>query len=270
MKPNLTLCLMTCGEETEQQCLEAIAPFRDKIILQEVRNVCPQITALNMMLNQVETEYLIPLDADMILNEDAYERICRAIDKFGHDHNWHSILFKLFDTFTQRDILALKLLRTSIVKQFPFRNTATPDIEHFQRLTDAGFTCISQLLVKNPIGKHVVQGERFCYGKYRDVYQTLRVHGWEWDSAVFMGGTTLMERAKKHFDFFVKRFIITGNKDYLWAIGGMTDGIVSPAENVSKNLASDKEYLYPADKAVDAFLNWYCSELERHTAVPFF
>ena len=179
---DLTFCLITCGEETESECLAAIKPFRDKIVFQEVRNVFPQITALNQMLDQVTTPYLIPLDSDMILDENAYERIRMAIDKFSHDLNWHSLLFKLWDTLTEQEILALKILRTSIVKQYPFVDSPTPDVLHYKELTEAGYTCIDRYLTKSPIGKHVVRGPHFCYNKYRDVYMTLRRYKQAWDN----------------------------------------------------------------------------------------
>lgn len=270
MTPKITMCLMSCGEETEQECLAALQPFRDKIVLQEVRNVCPQITALNQMIDQAETEYLIPLDADIVLFSDAYERVQRAIEKFEHDPNWHTILFKLYDTFTEREILALKILRTRIMKVHPFRESATPDVEHFQRLTAEGYTCIDRLLVKNPIGKHILRGKHFCYNKYRDVYQTLRVHGWEWDSAVFMGGTTTLEKAKRHFDYFITRHLFSNNTDYLWAIAGMVDGLTAPVENCSKTLA-DREYLVSDEsKILDVFWDWYLGQNEKYHRDPLF
>src|SRR5574343_24788 len=103
---NITFVLMTCGEETEQECLESISSFRDQIILKEVRNVYPQIKALNQMIECVDTEYFIPLDADMILEHDAWSRIKQAINKYSHDPNWHSILFSLWDVLTERKIWA--------------------------------------------------------------------------------------------------------------------------------------------------------------------
>jgi len=266
----LTLCLMTCGEETEQECLAAIKPFRDEIEFQEVRNVYPQIKALNQMLDQVETEYLIPLDSDIILNENAFERIMTAIDKYAQDLNWHSILFKLYDTLSEKEILALKILRTKIMKLHPFREGATPDVEHFRRLTDEGYTCITNLLVKNPIGRHVVRGKHFCYYKYRDVYQTLRVHGWEWDSAVFMGGKTLMERSKKHYNYFIMKYLFTGNDDYLWCIAGMVDGITSPIENKSKTLDNPTYIVEHKAEIIDAYFRWYFEQYKSTLKVPLF
>lgn len=262
LKPLITFCLMSCGEPTEKACLRAIEPFRDKIVLQEVRNVYPQIRALNQMLRQADTEYLIPLDADMVLNENAYPRIMQAITKHACDANWHTLLFKLWDTLTEKEILALKILRTQIMHAHPFVESATPDVEHFQRLTKQGYTCITQYLNTDPIGKHIVRGKHFCYNKYRDVYQTYKSHGREWDSGVFMGGQTLLERAKKHFDYFLFKYLMTDKKDYLWCIAGMLDGIKSPIEHRSKTL-QPRKYLYTADSAIHHFYEWYIPHIHR-------
>ena len=236
MGAELTFCLISCGELTEQKCLAAIEPHKDKFVFQEVRNTYPQIAALKKMVDQVETPYLIPLDADILLYPDGFQRIRMAVDKYHHDPSWHSILFSLYDTLTQRKILALKVLRTSILKQIPFEESATPDVLHYKRLTDAGYVSINKYLEKPPIGDHVVCGERFCYHKYRDVYRTLRIHGWEWDPGVFLGGRTLEEKAKKHYVYFLSQYLLTDNVDYLHCIAGMMDGITSDLKNNSKSL----------------------------------
>jgi hypothetical protein len=247
---------MTCGEKTEKRCLAAIAPFRDKIEFREVRNVTPQIKALNLMLQSASTPYLVPLDSDMILDADAFERINRAIDKYSHDPNWHSILFPLWDTLTEQRILALKILRTEIMRSYPFIDSPTPDVEHFCRLTDAGYSCIQNYLSRPTIGKHVVKGKFFCYHKYRDVYMTLRKHDREWDQGVFKGGTTIYEKSKAHFDYFLYKHVITDDPDYLYCIAGMVDGITSPLEEKSKSLQRRPMRIKKA-LAIDEYVRWY-------------
>ncbi len=249
---------MTCGELTEQACLDAISPFRDQIILQEVRNVCPQIKALNQMIAGVETEFFVPLDADMILNPDAFQRITAAVDEYLYDQRWHSMLFPLWDTLTEKRILALKVLRTRAMKENLFIDSPTPDVEHFQRLTKKGYVCIDKHLSEDPIGKHVVCGQHFCYFKYRDVYQTYRMHGFEWDSGAFMGGNNVRERSKAHFDFFFRKWIEKDNRDYLHCIAGMLDGLVSPLEGKSKTLAKH-DYKISSKEAAYRYLEWYHS-----------
>lgn len=253
---DVTFCLMTCGELTEKDCLKAIEPFKEKIVLQEVRNVYPQITALNKMLEQVETPYLVPLDADMILNSDAYDRIRFVIDKHSHDPHWHSILFKLYDTLTEREILALKVLRTEVMKKYMFRESATPDVEHFKRLTDNGYTCINKYLQKSTIGKHVVKGKHFCYHKYRDVYMTLKSHGWEWDKGAFMGGETILQKSVHHFNYFMYKWAVTNDDDYIWCVAGMLDGLLTEPDHKSKDLKK-KPLRFNLKEAIHGFYSWW-------------
>ena len=253
---DITFVLMTCGELSEQKCVDAIQSFREHIEFVEVRNVFPQIKALNQMINSVETEYFVPLDADMVLYENAWQRISNAWRKHWRDPEWHSILFPLWDTLTEKKILALKLMRTSIMKNNLFAESSTPDVEHYKRLTSQGHKCVADYLKQSPIGDHIVAGKHFCYFKYRDVYQTYRSHNFEWDSGAFFGGDNLREKAKAHFDFFLYKWIITSNRDYLNCIAGMMDGILSPLENVSKSLEK-REYWMDENYAVEAFINWY-------------
>jgi hypothetical protein len=257
---DVTFVLMTCGELTEKECLAAIKSFRDEIEFFEVRNVYPQIKALNQMIEGVKTEFFIPLDADMILEHDAWPRIKNAINKNRHNTSWHSILFNLWDTLTERKILALKILRSRIAKENLFVESATPDVEHYQRLTSKGYTCVHDYLKQRPIGKHVVRGKHFCYNKYRDVYQTYRSHNFEWDSGAFLGGSDLMGRAKAHFDHFLYKWVITENKDYLHCIAGMMDGIFSPVEHRSKSLEK-RNYVIDSKWAIHHFLDWYLKPL---------
>lgn len=266
---DVTFVLMTCGELSEKQCLAAIEPFRSEIQFFEVRNVCPQIMALNQMIDGVSTDYFIPLDADIVLNEDAWPRIKKALEENKNDPSWHSILFPLFDTLTDRRILALKILRTSVAKDNRFVDGPTPDVEHYKRLTNLGHTCVHRYLNELPIGKHIVCGKHFCYFKYRDVYQTYRFYNFEWDSGAFMGGHDLRSRAKAHFDFFFYKYVETNRKDYLHCIAGMMDGILSPLEPKSKTLA-DRTYMVKSRKAIETFMNWYLEPMMLSTGQMLF
>lgn len=253
---DVTFVMMTCGEKTESQCLSAISSFRNQIEFFEVRNVFPQIKALNQMIAGVQTEFFVALDSDMVLDYDAWPRLVNAMNRHRHNENWHSILFPLWDTLTERKILALKFMRSSIMKANPFVESATPDVEHYQRLTGLGYVCIDDYLKQKPIGKHIISGKKFCYNKYRDVYQTYRAHNFEWDSGVFMGGTNLRERAKNHFDYFFYKYLLTGKLDYVHCIAGMMDGILSPIENKSKTLET-QPYKIWYRSAIQEFMKWY-------------
>ena len=109
MNKEISIVVISCGEESEKDCLSAIEPFQDQVEIIKIKNVFPQIKALNQMISSVQTEYFIPLDADIVLDHDAWPRIKNAINKNSHDKNWHSILFRLYDTLTEKNILALKM-----------------------------------------------------------------------------------------------------------------------------------------------------------------
>lgn len=264
----VSFVLMTCGELSEEACLAAVEPFHNEIEFHVVRNVYPQIKALNKMIDMVKTPYFIPLDADMVLYSDAWPRIQNAINKNEHDKKWHSILFQLYDTLTEKNILALKILRTEVMKKFPFSDTPTPDVEHYKRLTEAGYTCVHDYLKLRPIGDHVIKGKKFCYYKFRDVYQTYRAHNFDWDSNVFMGGNDLRSHAKAHCDFFLYKWFETENKDYLHCLAGMMDGILFPLENKSKSLEKE-EYKIESKWAFEAFMAWYMPEAYKQYSGTF-
>lgn len=237
-----TFCLMTCGEETEAECVSVIKGWLDHIVFQEVRNITPAYKALNQMFDQCETRFLTPLDADMILHADALERMREKIDVLQDDNKWHTILFPLWDTLTQEKIYALKIFNMDAMRSIPYKDDPCPDIQHFKDLTAAGLRSID-FYHEEPIGKHVVQGKFFCYAKYRDLYLTARSRPRDILENHFKGGRTLRERARLHHAFFVDRYKETGNEDYLYCIGGMLEGLTATLTYKSKNLG-DREMVY--------------------------
>jgi len=262
---DVTICVMSCGELTEKKCIKAIEPFLEQgCPFQRVTDVFPQSKALNQMIEQCDTPWLIPVDADIILYPNAWDRISNAWRKHWRGPNWHSILFPLWDTLTEKKILALKLMRTSIMKANLFTESSTPDVEHYQRLKSQGHICIHDYINQGPIGDHVVAGDHFCYHKYRDVYQTYRSHNFEWDSGAFLGGEDLRERAKAHFNFFLYKWAMTENTDYLYSIAGMMDGILSPIEHKSKSLESH-EYMIDKNYGIEAYWKWQIDEVMKYS-----
>lgn len=258
--PEVTFVLMTCGEKTEKSCLKSIESFQTEIAFKEVRNVCPQIVALNQMIECVDTEFFVALDSDMILESDAWSRIRYSITKHRYDPKWHTILFPLWDTLFEKKILALKVMRSEIFKKNLFKDTPTPDVEHYQRLTNSDYTCITEFLSQRPIGKHVVKGHHYCYNKLRDMYQTFRFHNFEWDSNLFMGGTDLLSKSKAHFDYFLLKWVETNKEDYLSCIAGMFDGLTARLEGSSKTL-NNRNYVVENKFAIGSYLNWYTNQL---------
>lgn len=244
---------MTCGEETEGECLRAIEP-RDRFVFDEVRDVRPATTALNAMISQCRTDYLVPLDADMIMRPGFFERISSVLAAKRDDPSWHSLLFPLWDTLTQEKIMALKVFRTSVVKSIPYQDKPCPDIQHYKDLTDAGYVAVN-LMHEAPIGDHVVRGNFFCYAKYRDLYTVARTYPDKILESHFKGGCGLKTRAKAHMEFFTRRYEETGNEDYLYCLAGMVEGLTNPLTYRSKDLG-DREMRVPITEAKNRFHRW--------------
>tara|TARA_Y100000034_G_scaffold42710_2_gene52295 strand:- start:16738 stop:17511 length:774 start_codon:yes stop_codon:yes gene_type:complete len=257
--------MTVCGELTEADCLKAIENYRDQLVFQEVRDVIPQVKANNQMITQCETDYLIPLDADMILHEGFAERIVSGVKRMDADPKCHTVLHSLWDTLTEQKIYALKLLRTSIMQEHLFAETATPDVEHYTRLQDQGYHSIN-LFDEPTIGKHVVKGAHFCYHKYRDVYQTMRSHKRVWCDGVAVG-QSIRDCAYNHYQFFINKYNDTDDQDYLYCIIGMMDGITSELEHKSKCL--DKPIELSPDLASHYFVEWYLkNEMSEKLELP--
>lgn len=211
---NCTFCLLSCGEDTEIECLASIENFKDKIIFQEVRNISPQSKALNTMIMQCRTDYLVPLDSDFILNKNALDRITEAINSTKLD-NWHSILFPMWDILTQEKIRSLKVFNTKIVKNFLYKNVRNPDAQHFSDLQAAGYKCI-EYMSEDPIGNHVCRGKIRCYSRYKDVVF----------SKIKTKGRIFAIRYALNHHFLFERFLKeTKNDDYLYCILGLYDGL---------------------------------------------
>jgi hypothetical protein len=75
-----------------------------------------------------------------------------------------------------------------------------------------------------------------------------------------MGGDTLREKAKNHFDFFFLKWTKTGNDDFLHCIAGMVDGLTSEVDHKSKSLDPKLGYRIKSEDAPGHFLNWYLNE----------
>ena len=63
-----------------------------------------------------------------------------------------------------------------------------------------------------------------------------------------------------HYDFFLYKWIMTNNPDYLCSIAGMMDGILSTVENKSKSL-ENRQYFIDKNYAIEAYLKWVTEDV---------
>ncbi len=75
----LTVFVISSGEETESDCLNALELQDCTFIIKHIRGVSPMSSAFQTMADQCQTRYFLQVDADMILNKDAVLKLYTVI-----------------------------------------------------------------------------------------------------------------------------------------------------------------------------------------------
>lgn len=212
--PGLSVCLISCGEDTEPECRQRLEAELFDQILYEVRDVYPQSAASNAALRRCPTGYMLQVDSDMVLYRGWYDRVMGELIRLHDDPRWYHRLFWLRDSFSGERVLALKLVRVALAAICPYRDVRVPDRDHALRMAPLPYTILPP--EGDPIGDHVLRGHERIYLKYKDEVLSARHYG---DAVV---------------DYFritgrrlLKRYEETQNQDYLYAIAGMVDGLES-------------------------------------------
>lgn len=231
-EPELTFCLISSGELTSQDCYDQIEPYLKKknFKFQEVTNVAPQYTAFNQMIKQCNTEFLIPLDADMLLKRNAINQVTHTIKNWKDLENWHTILFPVYDTQFEITGRSLKVFRTEILSEVPFKDVRFMDNQHWIDLQSKGYTAID-LTEGIPIADHVVKGEYFSYMRAKNHVIGAKTHLNKTKAATG-------ELPKGMFKLLIEGFQILLSKNDLdskYAIMGAYDGFHSDTPPPHKN-----------------------------------
>lgn len=180
----------------------------------------PQSAANNAMLRSAATEYLVPVDSDMILYPGWTSKVVSAIREHECEE-WYQILFPLWDTLLQRRIGSLKILKTDVMKRNLYDNVRVPDLPHFYEMRQQGHHVIN--LVNEevlPIGSHVIRGHKTCYLKLKDNVLCRRRYEWHYKAS-------FDEYVRTEYEHLYDLFRKTGNPEYLSCIAGMADGLTA-------------------------------------------
>ena len=205
----LTITLITCGEDTEAECRDALGDVQYNVI----RDVQPQSKAANRAMSECPGQYLVTVDSDMVLYPGWMDRIERSLHIHHTDPNWYQILFWLYDTLTNSPILALKLQRPHI--SLPLRDVRVPDRDHYPRMRRHRPHLQIYGPHGDPIGNHIVAGPERCYFKYKDAAIAASLYG---------GGKSECDEI---YRVLRSRHCETNHNDYLYCIAGLIDGLRS-------------------------------------------
>jgi hypothetical protein len=234
---DLTLCLITCGEDTEKECLQAIQHESANFAFEEVRNVRPQAAANNMVMDKVKTKYFIPLDSDIVLYPDFLTRIRKYIESYKNE-TWYHICIPLYDTLSERKIMSLKVMRHDVLASNPYKDVRVPDIEHYRRLEAMGYKNINLYNQVEPIGDHVVRGPQRCYFRYKDTYLAYRL---------YWGDEHARKKSYIDYKFFIEKHGKTDNSDFLYCLAGMTDGLTRSEDMHKSKDMNEQMVISPED-----------------------
>lgn len=157
---DITAVILSMGEATLPKCVDSVkkqtlAP--DEIIY--VKNVSPFYKAWNTGMQKVKTRYFVQVDADMLLDENCFEKLHACMTPttglaIGH----------LRDPLLGR-IRGIKMFRHDCCQMVPFPNTISPDTDFYNAMGDHGWNMVLALnfFSNNPLYWHTLGDHRPHY-----------------------------------------------------------------------------------------------------------
>lgn len=130
--------IISADEPQLERCLEAVKnqtiPFSN---ITHVNNVSPESMAFNGGLAMVTDEYVMKIDGDMILRNDAVETALKYIPEENGNAYVHN--FILYDSFLKQNIRGCGVIVKSIFGKVPYPNFLTDDTWVGHKLRRMGF-----------------------------------------------------------------------------------------------------------------------------------
>ena len=151
------------------RCLESVkgqtVPFWNII---HINNICPSCMAWEAGKKKLTGDWVMHIGGDMILHEDALERIIKYMEHDNSD-KISGYYFGLYDTFLDCEIGFIGVLRTSLYKDITFRNNLFCDGEVVNMLRHQGW--VTPKLLSFMVGTHFDQPDEF------QVFKRCYIHG---------------------------------------------------------------------------------------------
>jgi hypothetical protein len=133
-KNDVSAVVLTSGEPTTEAAIDSLnrqTLVPNKVIV--VRNVRPFHQAFNTGAMQVESEFFVQVDADMVLDP-----CCIAKLRRGMGRATGLVVGQLRDPLIGR-VVGIKLIRTSCFRHVPFRDSISPDTDFVEAIATQGW-----------------------------------------------------------------------------------------------------------------------------------
>jgi hypothetical protein len=159
MNAETTIFVTTIGDEAHfSKCIERLKSQSVARPVEIIDRVGPLSAAFQQMIERCKTPFYVQVDEDMLLFPGAIETLERLIKQ--SPSTVAIVCGYLWDCETQQAIQGVKIYRHAIVKQFPYRDTLSCEIEQLARMKTAGFTI-----------EFIVRGDRStCLGEHGGQY----------------------------------------------------------------------------------------------------
>ncbi len=156
-------CIRSVGEPQVKRCLDSainqVPSFANVI---HVDGIVPEVEALRALLNQVKSEWMMLIDGDMILYENAVKI---AQDYIGRetDSSVVEYQFGLYDEFIKRVINSCRVSKVDAIKSVQTRDWIGNDLNIVGQMEKTGKKCLRLWKGSNPvvIGTHFENPDEF-------------------------------------------------------------------------------------------------------------
>ena len=155
LSDKLTVFIVSTGEETHDDCFQALSNQDCIFRLKNIRDVYPMSKAFQSMPDSCETEYFIQVDADMILYSDSVRTLYREIRRSS------PITYIVTGSLSERGFGVrghVKCWKRSIFRWFSFRDVRTVDRDLYRRL---GYLGLREKNLRTVLGEHVPRHSSF-------------------------------------------------------------------------------------------------------------
>lgn len=146
---DLTVFIVSTGEDTDRECLDALRNQDCEFHIMHVRDVYPMSRAFQRMPDICPTRYFVQVDADMILHPNAIRQLYAKIRQTGFwVYQVHGQLYE--DGYGIRG--AVKCWKKYIFNYFKFHDVRTVDRDFYRRVERWGLR--KRAIHKKPLGWH--------------------------------------------------------------------------------------------------------------------
>lgn len=245
----LTVCVSTVGEPTTERCLQHLAQQDCRFQIKIIRNETPLSSALQAMIDRVETPYYVQVDADMILKPHAvswlYARMTMLRERTP---KLAMLVMPLYDVHMGIVMTGVKIYLHRAMDQSPYRDVQSCEVDQLKRLEGLGwqyrveFTGAERQDDDEVLGYHGTSYTNYgAFERYKDLMEKQRK----------LGSSPFVERL---LQTFLESYRTSENRELaecnLWAAIGIIAGAATDLtaeqgeKDASKYAENDELYAH--------------------------